>query len=214
MRALLVNPANGDTEAALRTALHLVSCWTAACQRLLAKMAARKYTSAIGQSSLPLTVFPAACERSIVATRQAFTTMFRAIDRTRAGIHLVQRLTDGLTPHSHSLPHGGSPSSSSRSHAHEHETDYLARVVRLDRDLLDLFSLARTIAQHLPYPASATADIQEACLSRVRKALKCEAFYVKYYAQGADAHMVFHVAVQLDLTPVSAEMVYVGANVC
>lgn len=91
------------------------------------------------------------------------------------------RESHGQQPHHH---HDSSSRSSSSSHSHSHEDDYLARVIRYDRDLLDLFSLALRGLMALP-AGSVPDDIRQECLSRVRKALKCEAVYVKYYSEGA-----------------------------
>lgn len=41
LRVLLANSINRQSN--LKTALHLIQCWSAACQRIFAKLAAREY---------------------------------------------------------------------------------------------------------------------------------------------------------------------------
>ncbi|GJN89300.1 hypothetical protein Rhopal_002280-T1 [Rhodotorula paludigena] len=73
-------------------------------------------------------------------------------------------------------------------------------IIRLDRDLLDLLDIVHV---HLATPAARDLEpaIQAESLSRVRKALRRRAYYLKCYVAGADVHMTFHELYQLELLP-------------
>ncbi|ORY62706.1 hypothetical protein BCR35DRAFT_326679 [Leucosporidium creatinivorum] len=183
LRVLLVNPVNRQPN--LKTALHLIQCWSAACQRIFAKLAAP------------------APQRSTEALVRGVQDLFKAIDATRSSILYVQSLvySPAAHSHSHSHPHFGDDKS-----AHSHADDHLALSIRSDRDLLDLFGMSFVLlkgARERATDAEAQAldAILGECESRMRKALKVNAFYAKMYTQGADGHMVFHTAFQLELTP-------------
>lgn len=128
--------------------------------------------------------------------------LFGAVDATRSAILYVQSLVYSPSSHSHSHSH---PDSSIKPN-HSHAEDHLALVIRNDRDLLDLFGMTFSLLKSAadrgtgPRPPALTEVLAE-CESRMRKALKVNAFYAKMYTQGADGHMVFHTAFQLELTP-------------
>ncbi|KAL8277955.1 hypothetical protein RQP46_009587 [Phenoliferia psychrophenolica] len=180
---ILTNLFNGQvTHSMLKTASHLLMCWTCACQRMFARL-----------------VTPAT--RSLSELAVAIPALWSSIDGTRAAIQYIETIifnagTELATPHSH----GHGPDR----HGHIHESDYLSQAIRLDRDLLDLNSMLHTLLLGLPelgLPALLTESA-----SRVRRGLKTQAFYCKIYLTGVDAHMIYHHVFQLEHNPKWTQM--------
>ncbi|GAA6027174.1 hypothetical protein JCM8097_002455 [Rhodosporidiobolus ruineniae] len=177
-------------EAALKSCKHLLACWTCACQRAFAQLAAPPKKSA---------------EQVVEAVRK----LWMSIDSTRAA---TQFLLSSCPPrlntfHIHGHPHTHSHSSdSSSSHHHSvHEDDYGAQLIRLDRDLLDLVNLAhRFLATSGPGGTAIVGvpeEVLRESLGRVRKGLRTRAAYLKTYVSGVDMHMVYHEIFSLEHLP-------------
>lgn len=99
----------------------------------------------------------------------------QAIDSTRAAIQYLETIIfesgTELAPHSLEI----APAASA--HGHIHESDYLSQAIRLDRDLLDLFSMVTVMLEKLP--GVGLPGLLGDAKGRVRKGLKTQAFYCK-----------------------------------
>lgn len=93
----------------------------------------------------------------------------QAIDKTRSLIQTIQSLVYSDPP----------DLSCARGHSatHFHETDFLSKVIRDDRDLLDLISMVQVGLLQLPSPGIPVLLVEST--SRVRQGLKVLAFYAK-----------------------------------
>ncbi|GAA5998999.1 Zn(II)2Cys6 transcription factor [Rhodotorula paludigena] len=168
-----------DRNALLRSAKHLLACWVCACQRAVVQIVA----PSLGAAQPPK-------ERGL-----SIMQVWSAIDQTRAAAqYLLTIAPPTLSPHAHSHV-----TSAEDTHS-VHERDYGAQIIRLDRDLLDLLNILHV---HLATPAARDLlpAMQAESLSRVRKALRRRAYYLKCYVAGADVHMTFHELYQLELLP-------------
>ncbi|BGP40011.1 hypothetical protein JCM10450v2_003991 [Rhodotorula kratochvilovae] len=173
-----------EQEKALKTAKHLLACWVCACQRAFVQIVA-----------------PSMAPRKTVEERAAsIEQLWTAIDATRAAAQYVLSLAPPTSVHTHApaAPHNGSGRADEHHSVHEH--DYGAQIVRLDRDLLDLLNVLHV---HLADPAASDLppEYLRESASRVRKALRRRAYYLKSYVTGADVHMTFHELMQLELLP-------------
>ncbi|KAK4702835.1 hypothetical protein P7C70_g3383, partial [Phenoliferia sp. Uapishka_3] len=157
---VLISLFNGKdaTHSSLKTASHLLMCWTCACQRMFARL-----------------VTPA--NRTLAELSVAIPALWSAIDGTRAAIqHLENVIFNSGTELS--APHTHGP----EQHGHIHESDYLSQAIRLDRDLLDLNSMLHSVLLAAAAPGLPT--LLSESTSRVRKGLKTQAFYCKIYLTG------------------------------
>lgn len=104
-------------------------------------------------------------------------THSQAIDQTRSAIQHIQSIiytSPTLSqPHSHSHSHGSDETSNSSAH----EEDFLALIVRVDRDLLDLYPMCWTLLKGLRSPG--LPDWEKLAEGRVRRGLKAYAAYAK-----------------------------------
>jgi len=166
----------GQTEAlgrdqALRTALHLVQCWVTTAERTFARLMAPP-------------------EKTLVQIEDGITGLWQLVDHTREAITYAQSVVagSGTHAHDHTHPHKG---------VHQdHDLDFGPRLIRLDRDLLDLFAMAWASLKRLPRPGLPALEAEVE--SRVRRALRVQACYAEEYCRGSDLHMVFHHFLQLE----------------
>ncbi|GAA6048232.1 hypothetical protein JCM3770_006495 [Rhodotorula araucariae] len=170
-----------EHDKALKTCKHLLACWLCACQRAFVQIVA-----------------PSMEPRKPVEERAAsIEQLWTAIDATRVAAQYVLSLAPPTSVHTHAPQNGNGGSGEHRS-VHEH--DYGAQIVRLDRDLLDLINVL-----HVHIHDTAASDLPPRYVrestSRVRKALRRRAYYLKSYVTGADVHMTFHELMQLELLP-------------
>ncbi|SCV73437.1 BQ2448_7363 [Microbotryum intermedium] len=178
-----------SAEQGVQLAVHTLACWVAAAQRLFARIASP----------------PLVADEVDMAIRN----LIQAVDDGRRGVEMLKRYIHetGLTHehhhHHHNANHGPSetlPSSvgSAVATAADHEKDYLARVIRCDRDLIDLIPMLRSFVLQLPSPGLPMHAHE--LTSRVRQTLKLNAHYAREYLRGADRHMLYHYAFQLEHT--------------
>ncbi|KAM0791682.1 hypothetical protein ACM66B_003957 [Microbotryomycetes sp. NB124-2] len=128
--------------------------------------------------------------RPLDSVDAAARDLLASIDCVRAVVKVVQAATS-----SNPCP---------TTEAHDHDSDHLAIVVRHDRDLLDLIALLHMMLSSLRQPG--LPDLLRLVERRARRALKVQAFYFKFYAQGADAHMSYHSFQNLELVPTWTKM--------
>ncbi|SCZ95259.1 BZ3500_MvSof-1268-A1-R1_Chr11-2g03389 [Microbotryum saponariae] len=173
-----------SAEEGIQLAVHTLACWVAAAQRLFSRIASP----------------PLAMNEVDISIRD----LLQAVDDGRRGVEMLKRYIHevGLThEHHHHHGHGSnsetSPSSAaSVAAAADHEKDYLARVIRCDRDLIDLIPMLRTFVLHLPSPG--LPMLAHEMTNRVRQTIKLNAHYAREYLRGADRHMLYHHAFQLE----------------
>ncbi|KDE09871.1 hypothetical protein MVLG_00269 [Microbotryum lychnidis-dioicae p1A1 Lamole] len=173
-----------SAEEGIQLAVHTLACWVAAAQRLFARIA----SPPLATNEVEISIRP----------------LLQAVDDGRRGVEMLKRYIHeaGLT-HEHHHHHGDgsnsetSPSSAgSVAAAEDHEKDYLARVIRCDRDLIDLIPMLRTFVLHLPSPG--LPMLAHEMTIRVRQTIKLNAHYAREYLRGADRHMLYHHAFQLE----------------
>lgn len=101
----------------------------------------------------------------------------QAIDQTRIGLQYLQgkvySSADILSASTHSHSHSHSASS------HSHETDFVARSIRSDRDLLDIVTLIHVLLSARQEEVGIKGNLFRESTSRVRKGLRVLAFYSK-----------------------------------
>lgn len=120
-----------------------------------------------------------------------FNFYLQAIDQTRIGLQYLQAKVYSsadllsTSPHAHTHSHSHSASS------HSHETDFVARSIRSDRDLLDIITLIHVLLTSRKDEPEIQGAVYEQSMSRVRKGLRVLAFYSKLYASGADMVGIF-----------------------
>ncbi|BGP16119.1 hypothetical protein JCM10213v2_004113 [Rhodosporidiobolus nylandii] len=166
-------------DVALKSAKHLLQCWTCACQRAFVQLAAPP-------------VRPA--EELAVALQK----LWMAIDSTRAAASFLLSIAPPETEEhvcTHSHRHGSGIADPF--HHTVHETDFGAQFARLDRDLLDLINMVHVLIRGLK-ALGLPSDLAAASLSRVRRGLRRRASYFKAYVAGVDVHMTFHELFQLE----------------
>ncbi|GAA5959811.1 hypothetical protein JCM21900_001025 [Sporobolomyces salmonicolor] len=170
--------AAASKEAALKSAMHLLACWTCACQRAFVQLAAPPV-------------------KTLEETARGIPLLWTAIDSTRTAAQLLLTVASPGVPHSQSHTH--SSDANGADYHSVHETDYGAQIIRLDRDLLDLVNLTYVLLKGLRAPG--LPELLKESTSRVRKGLKRRAYYFQLYVHGADVHMCFHEQFQLEHVP-------------
>lgn len=162
-------PVHGQ-EMALKTALHLIQCWVCAAQRHFARLFA-----------------PPA--KTLDGIAEGIGKLWECVDHIREGITFALSVvaSTAAPPYSHTHSHP---------HSHYHESNFGPRLIRLDRDLLDLFSMAWASLKLLPRPG--LPQLEADAESRVRRALRVQSFYAKTYVGGDDLHMIYHHYFQLE----------------
>lgn len=170
----------------LKTACHLVTCWTNACHRASAELSARKFSTFLERKRKECTdktLLFIAPGRASAEYESSILALWAAVDQTRNAIQLVQsHLYSNPSPNPpppphHDHDHDHHSHSHSYSEQHFHETDYIMQVIRQDRDLLDVYSMIHTFLLSLRTPSS--PHLLRESNSKVRKGLKTLAFYSK-----------------------------------
>lgn len=160
-------------DAALKTALHLVQCWVVAGQRAFARLFA-----------------PPA--KALAEVGERLGQLWELVDHAREAITYAKSVVAASPGHAHdhTHPHEGV--------YQDHDLDFGPRLVRLDRDLLDLYAMAWSALRGLPRPG--LAGMEAEVEGRVRRALRVQAGYAREYCRGSDLHMVFHLYHQLEVS--------------